>query len=243
VLATTGSVVAATAPGTPVLVGATGGVAAARERVRAAASQGADGVLLFPPGAAGAGDDGLVDYVVQVAAASSVPVVVYQRAGMVLSVDAAVRLAQIPAVVGLKDGSGLVELVQAQVRTVRRVRPDFLFFNGLPTAEVTMPAYRAIGVERYSSAVFAFAPQLALAFHRALLDDDDATQEQLLADFFVPFATLRGRRADYPVALVKAGVEAGGLAVGPPRAPAARPAPADLAALTDLLARAGAAPA
>ena len=31
-----------------------------------------------------------------------------------------------------------------------------------------MPAYRGIGVDLYSSAVFAFAPEIALGFHRAL---------------------------------------------------------------------------
>lgn len=234
---------ASAAPDVPVLVGAGGGVAAARERARDAGAQGADGVLLFPPTAAGAGDEGLVDYVGAVAATSSVPVVVYQRPGMVLSVDAAVAVARLPQVVGIKDGTGLVELVQAQVTAIARVRPDLAFFNGLPTAEVTMPAYRAIGVERYSSAVFALAPTIALAFHRALAEDDVATQQQLLADFFLPFAALRGRRPDHPVALVKAGVEATGLPVGPPRAPMRRPAPADLAALHGLLARAGVVPA
>ena len=40
------------------------------------------------------------------------------------------------------------------VRAVRAVpgAEDFRFFNGLPTAETTAPAYRGIGVELYSSA-------------------------------------------------------------------------------------------
>jgi len=38
----------------------------------------------------------------------------------------------------------------------------------MPTAEVTQRAYRAIGVPLYSSAAFAFAPQVALAYYDAL---------------------------------------------------------------------------
>ncbi len=52
--------------------------------------------------------------------------------------------------------------------TERRSTRNFLFFNGLPTAETTQHAYRAIGVPLYSSATFAFAPDLALAFYDAL---------------------------------------------------------------------------
>ncbi len=33
---------------------------------------------------------------------------------------------------------------------------------------MTAPAYRGIGVGLYSSAVFAFAPEIALAYHQAL---------------------------------------------------------------------------
>ena len=42
--------------------------------------------------------------------------------------------------------------MQRIVLAVRaEVGDDFTFFNGLPTAELTMPAYRGLGVELYSS--------------------------------------------------------------------------------------------
>ena len=62
----------------------------------------------------------------------------------------------------------------------RLVGKDFLFFNGMPTAETTQQAYRAIGVPLYSSATFAFAPDLALAFYNALESGNDELADALL---------------------------------------------------------------
>ncbi|MGV7292081.1 dihydrodipicolinate synthase family protein, partial [Mycobacterium kansasii] len=77
-----------------------------------------------------------------------------------------------PNVVGFKDGTGDLDRVSRIVRAVtdalEPLGKPFQFFNGLPTAEVSQQAYRAIGVTLYSSATFAFAPDVALAFYQAL---------------------------------------------------------------------------
>ena len=62
---------------------------------------------------------------------------------------------------------------------------NFLFFNGLPTAEVSAKAYASIGVARYSSAVHCFAPEIAHRFHRALAEGDTAVMDVLLAGFYL----------------------------------------------------------
>ncbi|MBB6078761.1 dihydrodipicolinate synthase/N-acetylneuraminate lyase [Streptomyces paradoxus] len=111
----------------------------------------------------------------------------------------------------------------------------FQFFNGLPTAEMTAPAYRGVGVELYSSAVFAFAPEIALAFHRALADGDDALVSRLLDEFYGPLVALRDEVPGYAVSLVKAGVTLRGLDVGGVRAPLLDPAPEHIARLAKLL--------
>ena len=79
--------------------------------------------------------------------------------------------------IGFKDGAGDLDLMSRIVRAVRDAAGDepFHFFNGMPTAEVTQRAYRAIGVPLYSSAAFAFAPRIALAYYQALEKDDQAT--------------------------------------------------------------------
>ena len=105
-------------------------------------------------------------------------------------------------------------------------RPEgFLFFNGAATAEIQARAYATVGVPAYSSAVHAFAPEIANAFFAALRDGDDGTVERLLRDFYVPLVELRDRVPGYAVSLVKAAARLRGR----PRRPGARPAHRPLA--------------
>ena len=115
---------------------------------------------------------------------------------------------------------------------------EFTFFNGLPTAEVTVPAYRAVGVDLWSSAVFAFAPEIATAFHRAITTGDLATVQWLLADFYHPLVAVRRRVPGYAVSLVKAMVGVRGLDAGPVRPPLVEAGPGDLAEVEALTASA-----
>ncbi|MER6923072.1 5-dehydro-4-deoxyglucarate dehydratase, partial [Streptomyces spiralis] len=213
----------------------------ARQYARAAQEAGADGLLLMPPYLVAGPPAGLVAYVRQVVAAGSLPVIVYQRGTARFDVASALDVARLPQVVGLKDGTGDLDLLG---RIVTAVRADpatggsgFQFFNGMPTAEGTVLAYRGIGVGLYSSAVFCFAPEIALAFHRAVTAGDDEVVQRLLAGFFHPLIALRDRVPGYSVALVKAGVRLRGLDVGGVRPPLTDPAPEDLAELEALIAK------
>jgi 5-dehydro-4-deoxyglucarate dehydratase len=140
-------------------------------------------------------------------------------------------------VVGFKDGHGDLDRMHRIVLAVRATVGDgFQFFNGLPTAEMTVPAYRGIGVDLYSSAVFCFAPRISTAFYRSLFEGDGHLAQRLLSDFYRPLVTLRDRVPGYAVALVKAGVRANGLDVGPVRPPLVDPTPEhldDLARIVD----------
>ncbi|WP_326629771.1 5-dehydro-4-deoxyglucarate dehydratase [Nonomuraea fuscirosea] len=193
----------------PVFAGAGGPLGAALNQARAARQAGADGLLLMPPYLAQGPGHGFEAYVRAVA--EVLPVIIYQRGSVVLEPEAAVALAGLPGVIGLKDGVGDIDRMQRIVLAVRESYPDFLFFNGLPTAELTMPAYRGLGVELYSSAVFAFAPEIALAYLNG--------EERLLTEFYAPLVRLRGKVPGYPVSLVKAGVRLRGLDVGAVRPP------------------------
>lgn len=219
------------------VVGAAGGpLPVALEQAAQLAGAGADGMLLLPPYLVNAPQQGLFDYVRALTEATSLPAVVYQRANAVPTPDTAARLARLPAVVGLKDGFGDVELLHRTIRSVRQETGDsFQFFNGLPTAEMTMHAYRGLGVSLYSSAVFAFAPEIARAFHRALTSGDDATAQLLLDEFYAPLVELRNERPGYAVSLVKAGVRLRGLDVGGVRPPLLDPAGDHLQRLEKLL--------
>ncbi|MEV4175322.1 5-dehydro-4-deoxyglucarate dehydratase [Nonomuraea sp. NPDC049709] len=228
--------VTATAGRVPVFAGAGGPLPTARSIARAAAAQGADGLLLMPPYLVTGPASGLVRYVREVAEVGGLPVVIYQRGTARFTPEAVAELARVPNVVGFKDGLGDFDLLQRIILTVRQVTEDFTFFNGLPTAELTVPAYRGLGVSLYSSAVFAYAPEIALAFHKAVTGGDEVLVQRLLTGFYLPLVQLRDLVPGYAVALVKAGVRMRGLEVGGVRAPLVDPTTEHLATLERIIA-------
>ncbi|MFC9679368.1 5-dehydro-4-deoxyglucarate dehydratase [Streptomyces sp. NPDC056948] len=222
----------------PVVAGAGYGTALAVRYARLAEAAGADGLLAMPPYLVVAGQEGLLRHYREVAAATPLPVVVYQRDNAVFTPETVVELARTDGIIGLKDGLGDLDLMQRIISAVRSEVPgDFLYFNGLPTAEQTQLAYRALGVTLYSSAVFCFAPELALAFHQALGNGDERTVEKLLDGFFRPFVELRAQGRGYAVALVKAGVRLRGLDVGEVRPPLHEPTEDHVKQLAELIER------
>ncbi|MFJ7996439.1 5-dehydro-4-deoxyglucarate dehydratase [Streptomyces sp. NPDC096310] len=225
----------------PVYAGTGGALPTAIALAEAARENGADGLLLLPPYLVSGDQDGLVRYVRTVAEASGLPLIVYNRANARFSPRAAVEVAALDQVVGFKDGAGDIETLARTVVAIRESLRDsgkpFQFFNGLPTAEATVPAYRAIGVPLYSSAAFCFAPEVSLAFHRAVTTGDQKRADALLSGFFHPLVALRDKVPGYAVSLVKAGVRLRGLEVGSVRAPLTDPTREDLDALSSLLER------
>ena len=222
----------------PVVAGAGYGTALAVRYARLAEAAGADGLLAMPPYLVVAGQEGLLRHYREVAAATALPVIVYQRDNAVFTPETVVALARTDGIIGLKDGLGDLDLMQRVISAVRTEAPgDFLYFNGLPTAEQTQLAYRALGVTLYSSAVFCFAPEIALAFHQALRTGDDATVDKLLDGFYRPFVERRAQGRGYAVALVKAGVRLRGLDVGEVRPPLHEPAGDHVKQLAEVIER------
>jgi 5-dehydro-4-deoxyglucarate dehydratase len=222
----------------PVVAGAGYGTALATRYARLAEDAGADGLLALPPYLVHAEPEGLERHYTSLAEATGLDTIVYQRDNAVFTPASVARLARHPKVIGLKDGVGDLDLMQRIVSTVRSESPDsgFRYFNGLPTAELTQLAYGGIGVRLYSSAVFCFAPEIALAFQRAFAAGDADACGALLDGFYRPFTELRNRGRGYAVSLVKAGVRLRGLDVGPVRAPLTEPTSEqvkELAALID----------
>lgn len=236
-----GRVVAAaveeTAGQVPVVAGAGYGTALAIEYARLAEEAGADGLLAMPPYLVVADQRGLLAHYTALAAATRLETIVYQRDNAVFTPETVVSLARTPGIIGLKDGVGDLDLMQRIVSAVRTELPggDFLYFNGLPTAELTGLAYRGIGVTLYSSAVFAFAPDIAIAFYRALASGDDALADALLDRFYRPLVELRSQGRGYAVSLVKAAVRLQGLDVGEVRTPLTEPSAAHVKELAQII--------
>ncbi|MFF9601124.1 5-dehydro-4-deoxyglucarate dehydratase [Streptomyces sp. NPDC014684] len=217
----------------PVVAGTGYGWAQAARFARIAEEAGADALLVLPHYLVAAPQEGLAAQLEQLAARTRLPVVAYQRGQVAYTAATLRRIARVPNVIGLKDGHSDLDRLQ---RLTLAAPEDFLFFNGAATAEMQARAYATVGVPAYSSAVHAFAPEIAGAFFAALRDEDHATTGRLLRDFYVPLVELRDRVPGYPVSLVKAAARLRGERVGPVRAPLTDPEPADLAELRTLLA-------
>ncbi len=224
----------------PVYAGAGGSIAQATAFARAAADAGADGLLLLPPYLVEMPQAGLVAYTRTVTDATDLPVIVYNRNNARYTEASAVEVAQIDKVTGFKDGTGDLDQVARIVRAVTDALAPagkpFQFFNGLPTAEVSQQAYRAIGVTLYSSATFAFAPELALAFYQALETGNEPLTAALLREFFHPLVRLRDTVPGYAVSLIKAGVALEGIDAGAVRPPLVMPSVDDIAELRAIIA-------
>ena len=220
----------------PVYAGAGGSVAQAKQFAKAAKEAGADGLLLLPPYLVEVPQAGLVAYVRDVAAATDLPVIVYNRNNARFTEASAIAVSKISNVIGFKDGTGDLDNVARIVHAVTAASDkDFLFFNGMPTAETTQQAYRAVGVPLYSSATFAFAPDLALAFYNALETGNEELANALLREFFHPLVRLRDTVPGYAVSLVKAGVTFEGIPAGPVRPPLIMPSSDDLTELRSII--------
>jgi 5-dehydro-4-deoxyglucarate dehydratase len=232
----TRAAVEAAAGRVPVVAGTGGPLGHALGCARGAADAGADALLVLPPYLVTGNQEGLVRYIESIAQASGLPVIAYHRANAAFTVDGIRRLLEVPSLIGIKDGVGDIALMQAFVLAAQSAgRDDVLFFNGLLTAEMSQAAYAAIGVPRYSSAVFAMAPDIATAFRVALDSGDDATRARLLAGFYGPLVRLRDETPGFAVSLIKAGLRHGGSRVGPVRPPLTDPSPDQERRLAELL--------
>ncbi|MEV1064059.1 5-dehydro-4-deoxyglucarate dehydratase [Streptomyces sp. NPDC050263] len=219
----------------PVVAGIGYGWAQAARFARIAEEAGADALLVLPHYLVAAPQDGLVAQLEHIAERTRLPLIAYQRGQVAFTAASLRRIAAIPTVIGLKDGHSDLDRLQ---RLTLAAPEGFLFFNGAATAEIQARAYATVGVPAYSSAVHAFAPEIANAFFTALKDGrdgGDGTVEKLLRDFYVPLVELRDRVPGYAVSLVKAAARLRGRPVGPVRAPLTDPSDADLAQLKALL--------
>ncbi|WP_115528807.1 MULTISPECIES: 5-dehydro-4-deoxyglucarate dehydratase [Xanthomonas] len=203
----------------PVIAPAGYGTAIAIEMAQAAERNNADGILLFPPYLTECDADGVADHVERVCKATSLGVIVYGRANAKLDDVTLARVAErCPNLVGYKDGIGDVDRM---TRIYARLGDRLLYVGGLPTAETFALPYLEMGVTTYSSAIFNFLPEWALAFYAAVRARDHATIYRELNDFVLPYTVLRNRRAGYAVSIVKAGMRAVGRPAGPVRTPLA----------------------
>jgi 5-dehydro-4-deoxyglucarate dehydratase len=222
-----------TAGSVPVIAPAGGASALAVELAKAAEAAGADGLLLLPPYLVGSEQDGLAAHIEAVCRATKLGVIVYNRANAQLNEHTLARLCERnPNLVGFKDGVGDVELM---TRIYAGLGDRLTYVGGLPTAETFALPYLEMGVTTYSSAIFNFLPEWALAFYDLVRRRDrDAVYRELRA-FVLPYIAIRNRKRGYAVSIVKAGMNAVGRPAGPVRPPLTDLDAAELAELKALI--------
>jgi 5-dehydro-4-deoxyglucarate dehydratase len=221
----------------PVIAPAGYGTATSAEMARDAERAGADGVLLFPPYLTEAPQEGLVAHVRAVCEATSLGVTIYSRANAVYQDATVAELADAcPNLVGFKDGVGDLELM---TRIRSRLGDRLVYIGGLPTAETFALPYLELGVTTYSSAIFNFVPEFALAFYAAVRAGDREEVQRRLAEFVLPYCDIRNRRKGYAVSIIKAGLRVTGTPAGPVRPPLTDLTEAETAELAALVKRVG----
>lgn len=204
------------AEGRRVIAGAGYGWRQALRFASIAADAGADALLLMPHYLVEAPQAGLVAQISEFARRSPLPFIVYQRGATKLTLESVRTLAELPQVIGFKDGYGDLDLLTR----LRTSGPEhWVYFNGTPTAEIQASAYGSIGIDAYSSAVHCFMPELAQAFHSAFAQDRRDDMGRYLREFYVPLCELRDLVPGYAVALLKAAARLRGNELGEVRAP------------------------
>lgn len=220
----------------PVVAGCGYGTSIAVGIARDAEKRGADGLLLLPPYLITGSQDGLAAHIEAVCKSTSLGVIVYNRDNAVVNDETLARLCDRNSnLVGFKDGVGDVELM---MRVYARMGDRLTYVGGLPTAETFAPAYLAMGVTTYSSAIYNFLPEWALNFYKAVRAQDHETVIKGLNEFVLPYIKLRNRGRGYAVSIVKAGMSVIGRSAGPVRSPLTDLSPEEVGELRTLIERA-----
>ena len=142
-----------------------------------AAQAGASALLLFPPAVfaqgAGARPDMARRFVSEVAAASSLPIVLFQlsrASGLAYSTDTLAQLCtDVPAIVAVKEGSDIPELYEDNLRALRALpRPVTL----LSSSNSWLFASLAYGADGILSGLGSVAAPLLVALHEAVARGD-----------------------------------------------------------------------
>ncbi|MUN64644.1 5-dehydro-4-deoxyglucarate dehydratase [Kocuria sediminis] len=217
----------------PVLAPAAGNTAQAIRNATDAAAAGAEGLLLLPPYLTEADQDGLLAHASAVCAATDLGVIVYNRANAVYSAQTVAALAERHEnFIGFKDGIGDIE----HLTKVYAANGDRLFYlGGLPTAETFALPLLQLGMSTYSSAMYNFVPEFALAFYRDVRAQDRAAVTEKLNRFVLPYLEIRDRAKGYGVSIIKGGLKAVGRDAGGVRPPLQDLTETDLADLTALI--------
>lgn len=203
----------------PVVAGVRGGVRFALHMARNAEEAGADAILIFPPPGGPQTLEGQRRYFTEIARSVRIGVLIYprtQRDDWSRLLD---DLAELPNILGFKDGSGGIALGQSlQAQTRERL---------VWTARGEEHALRALlaGATAYATSFASLAPKACHKFWKRGTNGDAKGMESLFRKRIAPLAGIRhqlplpDRSPGFGVAAIKAALEALGRAGGSVRPP------------------------
>ncbi|MBU8689018.1 5-dehydro-4-deoxyglucarate dehydratase [Priestia megaterium] len=194
----------------PVYTGVGGNLSTALEWARISEEKEADGYLILPPYLIEGEQEGLYNYLKAIIEHTHLNAIVYQRDNAILQLPTLEKLTELNQLVGLKDGYGNMEL---NIELTQSLGKRLSWLNGMPMAEVTMPAYAPIGFDSYSSAISNYIPHISRMFYNALLRHDQELLSELYQNIILPINDIRKQKKGYAVSLIKAGMEIIGLPI------------------------------
>jgi 5-dehydro-4-deoxyglucarate dehydratase len=195
----------------PVYTGVGGNISHALELAQLSQDLGAEGYLILPPYLIEPEQAGLYEYLNTIIGSTDLNAIVYQRDNCVLTLETLQRLIDNPRLVGFKDGIGNMD---TNIELTQTIGERLGWLNGMPMAEVTMPAYVRLGFKSYSSAISNYIPHISRLFYDALLGGNDELLHELYTHVILPINRIRKQRKGYAVSLIKAGMEIVGHPVG-----------------------------
>lgn len=205
--------------GLPVVAGVRGGYRFALRMARNAEEAGADAILVFPPPGGPQTLEGQRRYFSEIARSVSIGVLIYPRTqkddwGWLLE-----KLADLPNIMGFKDGSRGTALgrslgPQARKRLVWTARGEEHALQALPA-----------GATAYATSFASLAPRACHGFFRRGIRGDTKEMEKIFREHIAPLAAIRrqlplpDRSPGFGVAAIKAALESLGRAGGSVRPP------------------------
>ena len=198
----------------PVIAGVGFNQSLAVELATTAEKAGAAGILAFPPYYPQADDEGLIAYYQAIGAATGLGMLIYSRDWAHFTPAMVERLANIPTLMGWKDGQGDIRRLQA---IMSRVGTRLHWIGG--AGDDMVPAYYSIGIRTYTSSIATVAPRLSLRLHELAANDRYNELMTLMRRCVIPLYAIRSRRRGYEVSTMKTMMDMVGLAGGPVRPP------------------------
>ncbi|WP_262177430.1 dihydrodipicolinate synthase family protein [Haloarcula laminariae] len=202
-----------------VLAGVGGSTECAQELIRSYDRIGIDAMMIMPPDHTYLHEQGVLDYYERLASVTDTPIVPYVR-GFDPSVEFLTKLSYLDSVAGIKYA--LEDPVKLGTAS-RRGASDVVWVNGL--AEPYAVAYWPEGIEGFSAGVSNFRPEVGLALHEAL-SNENWSRARELRDICLPYQQFRDKPGQdstiaggISIPAVKQGLELAGMHGGAVREP------------------------